>query len=81
MTLSYPPPFQDLKTLAANTCLGERTIEDLVKAKRFPQPRRDKCGKRLWVWQEVYEFLAAPDNDGLKKGGPVYEAAKRYARG
>ena len=75
------PQFQDLRTLAHYTCLSPTTIEDLVKANRFPQPRKNKCGKRLWVWAEVYEHLAAPDNEPAAKGGPIYEATRRLAGG
>jgi predicted DNA-binding transcriptional regulator AlpA len=59
----FIPPFQDLPTLAAHTCLGEATIERMVKDGRFPQPRRKKAGKNLWVWREVEQFLAAPEDD------------------
>lgn len=81
MTLSYPPPFQDLKTLAQHCCLSPDTIERMVEQGRFPAPRKNKCGKRLWVWEEVYEHLKKPDDDGLSKGGPIYEATRRHALG
>ena len=29
--LPYPPPFQDLRTLATHICAGESTIENWVK--------------------------------------------------
>ena len=67
--LPYPPPFQDLRTLSAHVCMSEGTIEELLKNGRFPPPRRNKCGKRLWVWREVEEFLAAPDNGDAVRGG------------
>lgn len=63
MTLPYPPPFQDLATLAQHVCMSERTIEEKVRKGEFPAPRRNKCGKRLWVWKEVEQFLALPDDD------------------
>ena len=81
MTLPYPPPFQDLKTVAEHCSLSERKIEDLLKAGRFPKPRKEKCGKRLWVWTEVEEWLSAPENDGFQQGGPIYEATRRLAGG
>ena len=31
MTLPYPPPFQDLATLAQHVCMSERTIEEKVR--------------------------------------------------
>ena len=77
----FIPPFQDLQTLAAHTSIGTATIEELVRAGRFPQPRKNKCGKRLWVLSEVEDFLAAPDNDPAEKGGPVYEATRRATGG
>jgi predicted DNA-binding transcriptional regulator AlpA len=55
--LPYPPPFQDLPTLAAHICAGESTIENWVKQGLFPQPRK-VGGKRLWQWKEVERHLA-----------------------
>jgi predicted DNA-binding transcriptional regulator AlpA len=81
MKLSYPPPFQDIATLAAHICLGETTIERMVKEGRFPPPRREKCGKRLWVWAEVEKFLGAPEDDGqISEGDRIYEATRRAIR-
>lgn len=53
---NHCPPFQDLKTLAANVCLGESTIERLVGTGQFPEPVR-VGGKRLWDWSEVVKFI------------------------
>jgi hypothetical protein len=60
--LPYPPPFQDLRTLVLHVSLSKRTIEARVRLGQFPQPRH-KFGKRLWVWNEVEQFLAAPDDE------------------
>jgi predicted DNA-binding transcriptional regulator AlpA len=60
--LPYPPPFQDLRTLVLHVSLSKRTIEEMVRLGQFPQPRR-KFGKRLWVWKEVEQFFAAPDDE------------------
>ena len=79
MTLSYPPPFQDLATLAAHCCMSEHTIENLVKAGSFPQPRRNKCGKRLWVWKEVEAWLAAFNKVRAEVGGIKTDEQQRYA--
>jgi predicted DNA-binding transcriptional regulator AlpA len=76
MTHNPCPPFQDIKTLSANTCLSESTIEGLVEQGRFPQPRRKKCGKRLWVWDEVFKFLSEPE-DAQAEGRAVYEKTRR----
>lgn len=63
------PPFQDLKTLAGNTCIGESTIERMVAEGRFPPPRRKVLGKRIWVWKEVEAFLSKPEDDAAATGG------------
>ena len=54
----YPPPFQDLATLAEHLCTGESTIENWVRLGLFPHPRKIG-GKRLWQWKEVERHLAA----------------------
>jgi predicted DNA-binding transcriptional regulator AlpA len=61
MSLPYPPPFQDLRTLAEHLCTGESTIENWVKLGLFPPPRKIG-GKRLWQWKAVERFLAAPED-------------------
>jgi hypothetical protein len=40
MTLPYPPPFQDLATLAEHICTGESTIENWVRQGLFPAPKK-----------------------------------------
>lgn len=59
--LPYPPPFQDLATLAEHICAGESTIENWVKMGMFPKPRL-QGGKRLWRWKDVERHLAADDD-------------------
>jgi len=61
--LPYPPPFQDLPTLAEHLCTGESTIENWVRMGIFPAPRKIG-GKRLWVWKEVEHHIAG-DNAGM----------------
>jgi predicted DNA-binding transcriptional regulator AlpA len=61
MSLPYPPPFQDLRTLAEHLCTGESTIENWVKLGLFPRPRKIG-GKRLWQWKEIERFLAATED-------------------
>jgi predicted DNA-binding transcriptional regulator AlpA len=58
MALPYPPPFQDLPTLAEHICVGESTIENWVRMGIFPSPVK-QGGKRLWCWKEVERHLAA----------------------
>jgi hypothetical protein len=59
--LPYPPPFQDLATLAQHICAGETTIENWVKMGIFP-PARMQGGKRLWRWKDVEAHLAGSDS-------------------
>lgn len=80
MTLPYPPPYQDLKTVAAHTCMGERTIERLVADGHFPAPRKNKCGKLIWVWKEVERWMDAPDNDAPEAGGSMDAEVRRLTR-
>lgn len=75
----FIPPFQDLPTLAAHTCLGESTIERMVKEGRFPQPRKNKCGKNLWVWREVESFLSAPEDETVVELDRIREATRRIS--
>jgi hypothetical protein len=56
--LPYPPPFQDLATLAEHICASERAIENWVKMGQFPAPRM-QGGKRLWRWKDIERHLAA----------------------
>jgi predicted DNA-binding transcriptional regulator AlpA len=58
MSLPYPPPFQDIATLAAHISAGESTIENWVKLGLFPPPKK-MGGKRLWHWKEVERHLMA----------------------
>jgi predicted DNA-binding transcriptional regulator AlpA len=60
MTLPYPPPWQDLATLAEHICAGESTIERWVKEGIFPAPRK-VGGKNLWSWKQVEKHLARSD--------------------
>jgi hypothetical protein len=55
--LPYPPPFQDLATLAEHICAAESTIENWVKLGIFPKPRM-QGGKRMWRWTDVERHLA-----------------------
>jgi len=62
--LPYPPPFQDLATLAEHICAGESTIENWVRMGLFPAPKKIG-GKRLWSWKEVERYLAPGDATAL----------------
>jgi predicted DNA-binding transcriptional regulator AlpA len=57
MSLAYPPPYQDLRTLAEHICTGESTIENWVRLGQFPAPRKIG-GKRLWKWKDIERHLA-----------------------
>ena len=57
------PPFMDMATLCWHVSMSEDTIEREIKAGRFPEPRKNKCGQRLWVWKEVEAYLAKPDDE------------------
>lgn len=82
MTLPYPPPFQDLATLAEHTSIGASTIERKVKEGKFPKPRKNKCGKNLWVWKEVEAWLSALDDDEpAKELERITQNAKRLSHG
>jgi predicted DNA-binding transcriptional regulator AlpA len=59
--LGYPPPFQDLATLAEHLSTGETTIENWVKLGQFPKPKK-VGGKRLWSWKEVCRFMEGPQD-------------------
>ena len=58
MTLPYPPPYQDIRTLSEHICLSERTIETWVKLGKLPAPVAGSDGKRLWRWKDVEKHLA-----------------------
>jgi hypothetical protein len=60
---SYPPPFQDLATLAEHICCGESTIENWVRLGLFPAPKKIG-GKRLREWKVVQRHLARYDEAG-----------------
>ena len=61
--LPYPPPWQDINTLAAHLCVSTNTIEKWAEGGIIPPPRRP--GRKLmWKWSEVDEWLTA-GKDGL----------------
>jgi hypothetical protein len=59
--LPYPPPYQDLETLARHICCSESTIENWVKLGQFPKPKKIG-GKRLWSWDEVCRHIDGPQD-------------------
>jgi predicted DNA-binding transcriptional regulator AlpA len=79
MSLPYPPPFQDLRTLAAHICVGESTIEHWVKLGQFPAPRK-VGGKRLWRWKDVERHLAVNDETGAASPDAVAEGIRNATR-
>jgi hypothetical protein len=76
-SLPYPPPFQDIATLAKHLCTGESTIENWVKLGAVP-PARKIMGKRLWVWTEVVKHIAG-DTAGMAPS--LEELAQRIRDG
>lgn len=82
--LPYPPPFQDLATLAEHICAGESTIENWVKMGLFPAPKKIG-GKRLWSWEEVKRHLAPDDATALPSkidlAMRITNATRRAAQG
>lgn len=58
MPLPYPPPWQDISTLAAHICVSTTTVENWVAQGLLP-PGRLRGGKRLWKWAEVEQWLEA----------------------
>jgi hypothetical protein len=82
VTLPYPPPFQDLRTLSEHICAAESTIESWVRQGLFPPPRKIG-GKNLWQWKEVERHLArandlaASSNDELRRIADATRAAAR----
>lgn len=63
MSLPYPPPWMDLRTLSEHICLSDTTIEAHVKKGEFPAPVM-QGGKRLWEWKKVQKHLGKPAGDG-----------------
>ncbi len=70
MTLPYPPPYQDIATLAQHICASESAIENWVRMGIFPRPRR-LHGKRMWKWAEVERHFDNPESPLQSDGGPV----------
>src|SRR5882672_1038788 len=62
--LRYPPPYQDLATLAQHICAGESTIENWIAMGHFPGPKKKIGGKRLWSWAEVSKFIEGQQDSG-----------------
>jgi predicted site-specific integrase-resolvase len=58
MALPYPPPYQDVSTLAKHLCLHPDTVEVWVKMGRLPPPAIKGGGKRLWRWKDVEAALS-----------------------
>jgi hypothetical protein len=82
--LPYPPPYQDLSTLALHICAGESTIENWVRMGLFPAPKK-LGGKRLWCWKEVERHLAGNDSSMSSYAADlttrITDATRRAAEG
>jgi predicted DNA-binding transcriptional regulator AlpA len=55
-TLPYPPPWQDIGTLAAHVSASPNTIENWVAKGILPQPVK-RGGKLMWKWEQVDDWL------------------------
>lgn len=65
--LPYPPPWQDMPTLCAHTCLTPPTVDAWVAKGILPPPRK-RSGKLMWKWSEVDEKLSLGDVGGSPDG-------------
>jgi hypothetical protein len=68
MTLPYPPPWMDKRTLCEHICISDRTVDAWVSMGLLP-PGRLRGGKLLWKWSEVERYLEnggdiVPDETG-----------------
>lgn len=64
MTLPYPPPFQDLATLAETLSVSPDDIWLLVKKGALPVPTPSR-GEPLWRWETVKNFIATKPKTGI----------------
>ena len=71
MTLTYPPPWQDMPTLCAHICVSTTTVENWVAQGILPKPRK-RGGKLMWKWEEVDAYLTV----GKSEGSPDAEAER-----
>lgn len=76
MNLPYPPPWQDLQTLAAHICCSPNTVDNWVAAGILP-PARKRGGKLMWEWSEVSDWLRNGAQNGLVKPGSITDAVRR----
>lgn len=67
------PPYQDLRTLARNVCMGRSTIDKLVRRGRFPKPTW-VGGKRVWSWTEVVRHIENRKGRGAASKSPDTQA-------
>ncbi len=75
--LPYPPPFQDIATLAQHICASESTIENWVKMGIFPKPRL-QGGKRMWKWKDVERHF---DGDSSSEHNEPIDLVARIKNG
>ena len=74
--LTYPPPFQDIATLAQHLSICESTVENWVRLGYLPPPRK-VGGKRLWHWKKVVEWLDRPQDDPVDELERIRNATKK----
>jgi hypothetical protein len=61
--LPYPPPWQDIGTLARHVSICPNTVDNWVTQGILPPPRK-RGGKLMWKWEEVDAWLSKGGQDG-----------------
>lgn len=69
-SLGYPPPWQDLATLALHISVCPNTVDNWVTQGILPPPRK-RGGKLMWKWDEVDAWLLEGG-----QGGPPTKATE-----
>lgn len=73
--ITTQPLYLDLQSVAAALCVSPSTVQNLVRAGDFPQPRKLSGNRVGWLMRELTEWSEArpvsdippPPNTGAKK--------------
>ena len=80
--MTYPPPWMDMATLCAHTCLSPNTVDAWIAKGILPAARK-RGGKLMWKWSEVDERLtlgeAEPDTEAERIRNATRKAAESRA--